>query len=73
MVSDITKVSAAGTTVQHIWYYIGIGVLVQALIAFDALLASNSVPIPHAWAWATPVIASVAVFLTTALPKLVGE
>jgi len=56
---------------RHMLMYSLVIAFVAGLTAFDGALATGAVPIPHAWAWITPILAIMAVSLTTTLPKVV--
>jgi len=56
---------------RHALMYALVISFVAGLTAFDGALATGAVPIPHSWAWITPILAIMAVSLTTTLPKVV--
>lgn len=56
---------------RHMLMYSLVMAFVAGLTAFDGALATGAVPLPHAWVWVTPILAIMAVSLTTTLPKVV--
>lgn len=71
MNSDQNTVNSNTVLNRHLLMYSLVLAFVAGLTAFDGALATGAVPIPHSWAWVTPILAIMAVSLTTTLPKVV--